>query len=266
MIIQLSKVLWAYRGFISGSVKRDFQARYQNSMLGATWNVLNPLAMITIYTLVFSRVMQAKLPGTDSVFAYSIYLCAGIITWQLFAEIVGSSTNVFLNAANLIKKLNFPRICLPFIVVLNATINFGIIFTIFLVFLALTGNLPGWPLIAVIPILLIQILFSIGLGIIVGVLNVFFRDVGQFMGIALQFWFWLTPIVYPSSLLPEQIRNLIYYTNPMAPIIGAYQTILSAKSWPDPGTLIIPTLLAALLCFLGIHLFSARADELVDEL
>ena len=86
--MDLIRAIWAYRGFIPGSVKREFQAQYRNSLLGARWTVLNPLAMIVVYTVIFSQVMRARLPGVDSAFAYSIYLCAGILTWGLFAEII----------------------------------------------------------------------------------------------------------------------------------------------------------------------------------
>src|ERR1035437_9477451 len=123
-MLNIFKSIWAYRGFILGSVKREFQSKYRNSILGAAWTVLNPLAMIVVYTVIFSQIMRTKLPGVDSRFAYSIYLCAGVLTWGLFAEITSRAQNVFLEHANLIKKLNFPRICLPVTVVLNASLNF----------------------------------------------------------------------------------------------------------------------------------------------
>ena len=85
--MNMLKALWAYRGFILGSVKREFQSKYRNSLFGAAWTVVNPLAMIIVYTVIFSQVMRAKLPGVDNTFAYSIYLCAGSLTWGLFAEI-----------------------------------------------------------------------------------------------------------------------------------------------------------------------------------
>ena len=118
--MNLLKPLWAYRGFILGSVKREFQSKYRNSLLGASWTVINPLAMIVVYTVIFSQIMRAKLPGVDSTFAYSIYLCAGVLTWGLFAEITGRAQNTFLENANLLKKLSFPRLCLPAMVVANA--------------------------------------------------------------------------------------------------------------------------------------------------
>lgn len=258
------KALWAYRGFILGSVKREFQLKYRDSMLGAAWTVLNPLAMILIYTLIFSQVMHTKLPGIDSNFAYSIYLCAGVITWGMFAEITGRALTIFLENANLLKKLSFPRLCLPTVVVLNAGLNFAIIFGLFALFLLITGNFPGWVFLGLIPLLVIQTAFAIGLGITLGVLNVFFRDVGQLFGVVLQFWFWLTPIVYPVTILPEYVRSLMEL-NPMAGLMSAYQGILVGGQWPQWQTLWPVTLLAVLLCGLGIRLFRKHAGEMVDE-
>lgn len=257
--------LWRYRGFIGGSVKREFQGKYRNSLLGAAWTVLNPLAMIVVYTVIFSQVMGNRLAGASSVFGYSIYLCAGVLTWGLFAEITGRGQAVFIENANLIKKLQFPRLCLPVIVALNALVNFGIIFGLFTVFLILSGNFPGWPFLALAPVLAVMILFAIGLGMILGVLNVFFRDVGQFFNIALQFWFWFTPIVYTPAALSEPVRPLLRL-NPMAAVTGAFQTILVNGQWPQWGSLLPVSALALLCCALGLQLFRKRAGEMVDEL
>jgi len=262
----MTVALWNYRGFVLGSVKREFQARYRNSMLGAVWAVLNPLAMIVVYTVIFTEVMKAKLPGVDSTHGYSIYLCAGLLTWALFAEVVGRAQNIFIESASLMKKLSFPRMTLPVIVVLSAGLNFAITMAIFFAFLLLTGNWPGWAVLGVLPVLLVQIALAIGLGVTLGVLNVFFRDVGQFFGIALTFWFWLTPIIYPITILPEPARALVLGWNPMAPIITAYQGIFVAGDWPAWPSLVMPVVVAAVLCVLGLLLFRTRAGEMVDEL
>ena len=212
MLLSLYRSLRSYRGFILGSVKREFQARYRNSLFGALWTVLNPLSMIVVYTVIFSQIMRARLPGVDDGLAYSVYLCAGLLTWGLFSEITLRSQSMFLENANLLKKISFPRICLPVIVLLNAGINFAIILALFFGFLLISGRLPGMALLALIPLLLVQVIFAAGLGMILGILNVFFRDVGQMFGICLQFWFWLTPIVYPLSILPPGIQHLISLT------------------------------------------------------
>jgi len=259
------RALWTYRGFIMGSVKREFQSKYRNSLLGGAWMVLNPLAMIIVYTVIFSQIMRARLPGVESSFAYSIYLCAGILTWSVFAEITGRAQNTFIENANLLKKLSFPRLCLPVIVVANALVNFAIVFGLFTLFLVVTGNFPGLPFLALIPMLLLLVLFAIGLGITLGVLNVFFRDVGQFFGIVLTFWFWLTPIVYPVSILSEAVQSWIRF-NPMTAMVDAFQTILVQQQWPN-WVNVWPTLaISIILCLLGFSLFRKHAGEMVDEL
>ena len=132
--------LWQYRAFILGSTKREFQTKYKNSLLGFAWPIINPLALIVVYALVFSKVMGARLPGaagegSASLYSYSIYLCIGVIVWTLFSELTSRAQVVFLENANLLKKLNFPRLCLPVIVILNAGLNFIIIFALFTLFL-----------------------------------------------------------------------------------------------------------------------------------
>lgn len=263
--MNMLKALWAYRGFILGSVKREFQSKYRNSLLGAAWTVINPLAMIVVYTVIFSQVMKAKLPGMDSSFGYSIYLCAGSLTWGLFAEIVGRGQNIFIDNANLLKKISFPRMTLPIIAVLNALVNFTIIFGLFLAFLVAAGLWPGWVFVAAVAVLAVQLLLAIGLGMVLGVLNVFFRDVGQFFGIFLQFWFWFTPVVYPASILPERVKPLMAM-NPMYPVISSYQTIFVSQQWPDWPVLAYPLVLGMVLCALGLRMYRQHVGEMVDEL
>jgi lipopolysaccharide transport system permease protein len=155
---------------------------------------------------------------------------------------------------------------LPIIVVLSASLNFGIVFGLFTLFLLLTGNFPGWAFFALIPLLVLQVAFSIGLGVSLGVLNVFFRDVGQMFNVVLQFWFWLTPVVYPASILPTEARDILLGWNPMAPLVAGYQGVLVLGQWPDWHTLLMPTVVAVVLCLLGLRLFRKRAGEMVDEL
>lgn len=265
MAIAMLRGVWQYRGYILGSVKREFQSKYGNAMLGAAWTVLNPLAMVLVYTVIFAQLMHARMPGGGGPYAYSIYLCAGILTWGLFAEITSRAQTMFIDHANLLKKISFPRVCLPLIVVLNALMNFAIIFGLFVLFLVATGNFPGWIFFAIVPVLALQIALASGLGMVLGVLNVFFRDVGQFYTILLQFWFWFTPVVYTAAVLPENVRPLLAW-NPLVPVIGAYQTILLDARAPDWAAMAPALVLALGLCALGLSLFRKRSGEMVDEL
>jgi lipopolysaccharide transport system permease protein len=259
------KAVWNFRGFVLGSVRREFQLRYRGTMLGIAWMVLQPLAMILIYTVIFSQVMKAKLHGVEGDFAYSIYLCAGIITWGLFSEIIQRSQSIFLDNANLLKKLSFPRLILPVIVVATALLNFAIVFGIFLIFLLITSNFPGMTILAMIPLLTVQVLFAVGLGVTLGVLNVFFRDVGQLSGMLLQFWFWATPIVYIASILPEWLRPWMNL-NPMYHVMQGYQNIFVSNQWPDWQNLALLALFSMGLALYAVSLFSRHAGEIVDEL
>jgi len=173
--------------------------------------------------------------------------------------------NIFLDQANLLKKINFPRLCLPVIVVTNALVNFLIIFGLFTLFLIFSGLFPGMAFLALIPLLIVQTLFTIGLGVSLGVLNVFFRDVGQFFSVVLQFWFWLTPVVYPISILPTAMQKAVQY-NPMTAVMTAYQQVLVEGQWPNWASLWPVTVLAVLLCAFGLRLFRQHSGEMVDEL
>src|SRR4029453_13980196 len=138
-------------------------------------------------------------PNAKDPLSYSLYLCAGLLTWGYFVEVLLRSQTVFLEQANMLKKVSFPRITLPSYVFLSASVNFAIVWGLFLGFLLVSGRWPGWVLVALAPALSLQQNLAVGLGLALGVTNVFFRDVGQAVGVALQFWFWLTPIVYPIS-------------------------------------------------------------------
>lgn len=265
MLLSLCRSLHGYRGFILGSVQREFQARYRNSLFGALWPIFNPLSMIVVYTVIFSHIMRARLPGVDDSMAYSVYLCAGLLAWGLFSEITLRSQNMFLENANLLKKISFPRICLPVIVLCNAAINFAIIIALFLGFLLVTGRWPGMALLALIPLIAVQMMFCAGLGMVLGVLNVFFRDVGQLFGICLQFWFWLTPIVYPITILPEWVQRLLQL-NPLTNLFSSYQNLFLYGQWPVWSSLLPSFVTAVLFCLIGLRLFRQRVGEMVDEL
>lgn len=257
--------LWRFRGFIAGSVSREFQGRYKNSLFGAAWTIINPLSMIAIYTLVFSQVMRSRLPGVDSAFAYSIFLMAGLIPWGLFAEIVSRGQGMFLENANLIKKVSFPKACLPLIVVAGSFVNFVIIFLLFIVVAWLLGVNLGSALLGVLPLLVLEIAIALSLGIILGVFNVFFRDAGQLTGIFLQFCFWLTPIVYAIDIIPEPYRDWLGL-NPLAPLFNGFQRIFVQGLMPDAASL-LPTLICAVLLMLyAAIVYKQHASDMVDEL
>lgn len=260
------RAAWQYRSFIRSNVLREFRGRYQESLLGAAWAVVSPLAMIVIYTVVFGQLLGARLAGSEQLpFAFSIYLCAGVIPWTLFSEMLTRLTSTFIDNAAIIKKTRVPRVCFPIQVALSSLINFGILLMLYFTFLLLAGHTPTLTMLALLPLLAIQLGFTLGLGLILSTANVFFRDVGQFVGVVLQFWFWLTPIVYLLDVVPANYREWLLL-NPMTPLVAGYQAVFLHRVWPDFLALLPLALVSLLLIFLGGRFFLRHAGELVDAL
>ena len=263
------EALWVFRKFVFGMVGREFRGRYLGSLLGGLWAILTPLATILIYLVVFSAIMRGKLPSAanaqgDSL-SYGLFLCTGILVWGFFAEVVGRCQTVFVESANLLKKMSFPRITLPVIVLLSALLNFLLVAAIFIVLLFVVGRFPGAAMLAFVPLLAVQQGFAIGLGILLGTLHVFFRDVGQFWTVLVNLWFWTTPIVYPIAILPEKAQQVVAW-NPLTPLFLSYQEIVLNNTWPNWGDLRFPLIVAVAFLLLGLLVFRRLSGEMVDEL
>lgn len=259
------RILWAYRFFITSSIRTEFRSRFARSRLGGVWMILNPLAQVAIYALVLSAVLAAKLPGIDSQYAYAIYLMAGMLGWSLFAEVFARSLSVFVDNGNLLKKMAFPKIALPLIVTGSALINNILLFGAILVVFGLLGHLPTLSLLWLPALIALTLMLSLGLGLALGIINVFIRDIGQMVPILLQFWFWLTPVVYLTSLIPEKYHPLLML-NPMSGIVMGYQNILVYGKAPDMSILIYPLAVAALALGLALFMYFRANEEMADAL
>ena len=257
--------IWHYRGFIFGSIKNEFLTQFASSRLGGLWMILNPLAQVAIYALVLSEVLSAKMPGLHSSFGYAIYLMAGMLGWSLFNELVGRCLNVFIDNAGLIKKLSFPRISLPLIAAGSTLVTNVLLFVAMFVVFVLMGHWPS-PALLWLPLLTaLTVALALGLGLLIGVVNVFIRDLGQIMGIVLQFWFWLTPVVYTARMLPKSYQNILQI-NPMTSVVEAYHAVLVYGQSPDLEPLAYPLLLAALLLALSWRVYHQAAEDMADVL
>src|SRR5581483_134103 len=220
---------------------------------------------VFIYTVVFGQVMRSRVPGVDDAIGYGLFLCAGLFTWATFTEVLQRCVTVFVEQANLLKKMSFPRASLPAIVVLSASIHFAIVFVILVTLLIATRRFPGWAVLGFVPLLAVQQSLALGLGIALGVMNVFFRDVAHLLAIGLQFWFWLTPIVYPAQVLGERARALIAL-NPMTEIAVGYQEIVLHGRWPDWKGCAPQLVLALAALAFGRIMFRRFSGEMTDHL
>lgn len=259
------KALWQYRHFVIGSIRNEFSSRFARSKFGGLWAIFNPLAQVAIYALILSNILQAKMVGIDSQYSFAIYLTAGMLAWNLFSEIITSCLNIFVSNGNLIKKATFPKIVLPAIGVGTALLDNLMLFaSIFLIF-AVLGHLPSGNIIWLPFLIVCTIALSVGIGLILGIFNVFIRDIAQVVPILLQVLFWFTPIVYPLSIIPVSYRHYLYY-NPMYPLVKAYQDVLVFGSPPDTHHILSVTIISAGLLLLGFFLFMRANEEMADVL
>jgi lipopolysaccharide transport system permease protein len=230
------------------------------------WNILHPLVQIAIYTLIFSQVMGARLGGNSSPFAFSIYLCAGLLPWLVFAEIINRCTSVFWDNANVVKKIAFPKVLLHTYIFVAGAVNLAILVILFLIFLAYCQELPAFGALLVwASMLIVQLVFALGIGLLTSVLNVFFRDMAQIVGVLLQFWFWLTPIVYVPDVLPAAFRGLLAY-NLVARLTQIHQGLILRGTLPRLEECVLLGLIAGVTLGLGLVCFWTLRRRIPDEL
>ena len=227
--------------------------------------VLHPLSLVLIYALILSQIMTAKLPGVVSEYSYPIYILSGMVGWTLFAEILGKSLTVFIDNGNLLKKISFPKLSLPLIIVGSALINFVLLFLMMFIVFGFLGHLPYHSLYWIPLLVIITVILSMGIGLFFGIINVFMRDVGQVMNIVLQFWFWLTPIVYMASIIPEKY-HVFLMLNPMSGIVMGFQNVLLYDKAPDLGILIYPSIFALFSLILSMIIFRKASEDMADVL
>jgi len=255
---------WRYRGFIISSVVNDFKARLSRTKFGAAWIVLQPLANVLIFASILSNVLAARLPGNQSKYGYVVYLMAGMACWSLFTEIVQRCVTVFIDNGTLLKKIQFPRIALPAVVIGIASVNNFVYLTVVLLLLPILAVYPGVHYLWLPLLMVMTVGLAAGIGLFLGTLNVFARDIGQVVSVVLQFWFWMTPIVYPAAIVPEPFKSTLAL-NPVLPLVVGYQNVLLFKT-PPPTRLIWLGMLVVLLLAGAFFIFRRASSEMVDML
>jgi len=228
------RVYWVYRSFIWHAALHDLRHRYTGSAIGIFWNVLIPLAQILIYTAVFSAIMPVRLPGVMVSHPFTIYLCSGLLPWLGFSECVTRGTSCFLENANYLKKLSIPEQVFVAQNAVVATLSLFISMALLFGLTMILGARITWTWLSVLPVVLLFQSLGFGLGLTLGSLNVFFRDVGQVLGVTLQMWMWLTPIVYIEELVPPGLQKFMIL-NPAFPFVNALHAAIVRGEWPEPS-------------------------------
>lgn len=256
---------WNYRYFISSSIKNELRLRFVRSKLGGLWMIIHPLAQVLIFATILSEVLSAKLPGIESKYAYALYLMAGTLCWTLFAETLSKCMNLFIDSGNLMKKMAFPRICLPLVASGTVLVNNFLLLVAILAVFAILGHYPDSHVLWLPVLIAITLLFSLGIGLLLGVLNVFVRDIGQVVPVVLQAMFWLTPVVYSLNILPDQYRQW-FKLNPLYPLVTSYQNVLVFGTSPMWNELLWVAGAACFLLLLALVAFRRASPEMVDAL
>lgn len=259
------RALWTYRHFIVSSIKNELVLRFIRSKLGALWMVIHPLMQVLIFATILSEVLSAKLPGVSNKYGYALYLMAGTLCWTLFAETTSRCLTLFIDNGNLMKKMAFPRICLPVIAAGSVLVNNVLLLLAICVVFAVMGHLPSIQAIWLPALILLTLSFAMAVGLLLGVLNVFMRDIGQVVPVVLQALFWLTPVVYNLAILPEDIRAY-FRLNPLYALVTSYQNVLLYERPPLFSQLAVLLVITLIMGLLSLVIFRRASPEMVDAL
>lgn len=253
-MVSRMKQLLTSRDLIWAWTYRIIRARYQQSVLGGLWAIVQPAASAAIFSLIFTFFI----PVNTGNIPYLVFSYTAMVPWTLFSSAVSDMVDSLVSNMNLVSKIYFPREILPLTSLLARLVDFSIAFVIvaLLIFVFRVPVLPiGWLLLPV--ILMTQLLFALGLGLVGAALNVFYRDVKHILTLGLQIWFYASPIIYPVAAVPERFRSL-YFANPMAGIIEAYRAVLLRQELPGPYLLFSASM--AIVTFLVGYWFFKRVE------
>lgn len=236
-MIHTLRDIWRYRGLLRDLVVQDFRSRYAGSVIGVFWNILQPAAQVFIFAVILARIIGSRLPDSmqydygvvDAPFALSIYICAGLLPWIVISESIARTSTAFVAHSTLIKRVAFPHPLLVLYQVISGGITLGIMLLIFLGVMAVTGHQIGATMLWLPVIIVLQCGLTFGFGLILATITAHFRDMTQVIGIVLQIWFWMTPIVYPRDIVSQVFPGFgvtLLQLNPLYHLTNVYQNIL----------------------------------------
>jgi lipopolysaccharide transport system permease protein len=268
--------LWQYRVLIKHMVLREIASRYKGSLLGLLWAVINPILMLAVYTFFFSVVFQSRWTGAHSSaasgsnvgggqFEFAIVLYAGLLVFNLFSECIARAPSLILSNANYVKKVIFPLEVLPWISLGSALFHLLIGFGVILVFIAVAG-MPLHSTVLLFPLVLLPLIpMVMGLSWLLSSVGVYFRDIGQIIGMALTALMFLSPIFYPVTALPESMQGYLLL-NPLTFVIEQTRNVLVWGVLPNWSGLLSYSLVSMGVSWLGLLAFKSMRAGFADVL
>ena len=253
------RILYEYRELLWMWTLRTIKVRYKQSLLGTAWAILQPLSMMLIFTAVFSFFIKVPTEGIP----YPVFSYTALLPWTFFATSITFGVPSLVNNMNLVTKVYFPREIIPIAAVAASFVDFLVASTAFLGMMALF-RVPLFSTVVLIPaILIIQGLLALGVNLFASAINVFYRDVRFVVPLGIQLWMYVTPIIYPVTLVPKRLR-ILYMLNPMAGIIEGYRQVILRGQWPDFRYLGLAALVSAAVFVLGYRVFKRLEMDFAD--
>lgn len=250
---------WKFKSLLYELVIRDIKIKYRRSILGVLWTILNPLLMMLILYVVFSKLFRFEIKN------YAIYILSGQIIFNYYQAATTDAMSSILGNASLIKKIYIPKYMLVLAKTLSASVNLLASLLALLVVIVVTGGrLTAEVLLVPIPFICV-ILFSLGVGLVLAAVTVRFRDIMHLYGVFCTGLFYLTPVIYPASILPEYMKQIVYY-NPITRIIAMFRELIMEYKLPVKGDLIYCILSATAMVLIGMLVFWKRQKKFILDL
>ncbi len=250
--------IWAYRDLLYFLTRREIALRYKQTVLGVLWAVIQPISAMVIFTIFLGNL--AKVPS-DGI-PYPVFTYLGLLPWLYFSGAVTRSAQSLVTNSTLLSKVYFPRVLIPLSATLSALADFVIAFVVLVVLMLIYGMTPAPSTVLLIPLVLLTALASLGAGMWLSAVNVKYRDVTHALPFLMQVWMYATPVVYPTSLVPDKWRLLVAL-NPLAGIIEAYRATTLGRpiDWPTLG---VSTLATVFVLWMGLRRFARMEREFAD--
>lgn len=263
-ILKEIKAIYKWRELLWQMVGREVKARYKQSILGYFWVILNPLAQMLVMSFAFSIILRIPTNAASNI-PYSIFLFVALLPWNLFSNSLSSACGSLVGSASLITKVYFPRTILVLSTIIAKIVDFLFALIVLIIYMIIFQISINFNILWVVPIFLIQQIFTLGLSLFFAASNLIYRDIQYLLNLLLVLWMYATPVIYPADLVPDKYR-IIFQLNPMAVIINAYrQTILGGGS-PNYLSILIALLLSTLVLFLGFSYFKSREKIFADNI
>lgn len=256
--------LISYRRVVLSLAVRSFQSRYIGTGGGILWSIVQPLATVFVFWIVFSIGFKAKGPNDVP---FVLYYMTAFLPWHFISEVLNASANTVIANRHLVKKMVFPTETLPIVEILVATVGHLILLAFTILLLFIHGAIPGLASLQIVYAYLCAVVLSLGLGWLLSATNVFHRDISQSLATLLNFWFWMTPVVWSMDMIPEKWRPLMML-NPMLHVVESYRNALlyNRPVWADTHQFLIFWSIVFLLCAGGAYVFRRLKPEFADVL